>query len=327
MGEANVPLYPTDIEQLCITDIIDAECVVNTEGGTLTVRDIPFSGSVGYEGNVTGEVGYSGEALFNGEVAITKSGTVPFETLALIPGGGAFTYSTTAPTCLEGQNENCCKIIPQDNGFTHLVCFKVPAASIIQNTFNYDICEAKTVDVAWNYEGTAPYSGLVPVSVTLPYSAPYSGTANYSGSVQTEVREFAADDVIYSEGNVQISCPEQNEVPTQTVEFKELVTKAVVGDTINIEATGYSYVGGKTLQQRLVVSYKPTPSSPWTLVARTDKEIITSVAGGQFKDYMDQFTFTNAGTYRILFKVWQKTATGWALKGQAVNRTVTVVEP
>jgi len=85
------------------------------------------------------------------------------------------------------------------------------------------------------------------------------------------VKEFASADVIYSEGNVLLDCPAQNEVPTQTVQFKELVTAACVGETISVEATGYSYIA-KTLLQRLIVHYKANPTLPWTLVTRTDRK-------------------------------------------------------
>ncbi len=138
------------------------------------------------------------------------------------------------------------------------------------------------------------------------------------------MKEFAPAEVIYSEGNVVLECPAQSEVPTQTVQFKELVTTACVGETISVEATGYSYVA-KTLRQRLIVHYRANPTLPWTLVTRTERETIN--ANGTFKDSIDSFTFNNVGIYRFLYRVWKPDGLGgWVIAGQAINRTVTVTE-
>jgi len=62
---------------------------------------------------------------------------------------------------------------------------------LANNTFTYDICETKTVDVPWTFEGTGQYDGYVPYSGTASYSGsvdysgtvPFSGSASYSGTV------------------------------------------------------------------------------------------------------------------------------------------------
>lgn len=328
MGEVDVPLYPTDIEQLCTTDIVESICEVNPEGGTLVIKDVPYSGSVEYSGNVSGEVGYAGEVPFSGSVPVTASGLVPFETY-IKEGTGSFTYAINAPACTPESDKACCSVKgnPEDGSVT-IVCQKVDPANVMgDGVFTYDMCSETTAQVPWTYEGSASFSGSAPFSGMVAYNAPYAGSVNYSGTAQTEVKEFSADDVIYNEGNVVIDCPEQSDVPTQTVLFKELVTKAYVGDTINVEATGYSYIGAKTLRQRIAVSYKATPRSKWVGVTATEKEIFQSEAGGLFKDYMETFKFEKAGIYRFLFKVWKKTSDGWKVVGKIQARTVTVVEP
>ncbi len=349
MGEADVPLYPVDPESMCTTDIIDSVCQVNTDGGTLVNKDVPFTGSVDYSGSASGEVAYSGNASYSGTVDYSGSapfsGSLPMEASGTVPfnaynksGYATFTYAVTAPVCEPLVDKGCCsaKGNPEDGSVT-LVCQKIDPTMIVENgSFQYDICEEATFDVPWSYAGTAnyngdvpfsgkaSYSGSVPYSGTVPYDAPYSGSVPFNGTVQAQVKEFAPTDVIYSEGNVLLDCPEQDEVVTQAVQFKELVTNACVGETIQVEATGYTY-GVRTIQYRIVVHYKPSPGAPYSLVLRTDRE--KAVVNGTFKDQLEDFTFTKAGIYRFLFRVWKPDGQGgWALAGQAVNRTVTATE-
>ena len=152
--EIDVPLYAADPESTCLTDIVGTICEVDQDGGTLVTKDIPYSGTL--------TVPYSGNALFSGELPVTASGTVSFDTYNVIPGGGQFTYAVLgAGICGdvdETTKQNCCEIKGNPDGSVHLVCYKVPAENVVSNeTFTYDICQAQTVDVPWSYTGTAPF--------------------------------------------------------------------------------------------------------------------------------------------------------------------------
>ena len=308
--EVDVPLYPGDLESMCLTDIEGTICEVNQEGGTLVTKDIPYSGTL--------TVPYSGNALFSGELPVTASGTVPFDTYNVIPGGGELTYAVIgAGLCGnvdEASKQNCCEVKGNPDGSVHLVCYKVPAENVINNqTFTYDICQAQTVDVPWSYTGTAPFSG----------SVPYKGTveAPYNGSVQAEYKEYGPSDVIFAEGNVILDCPAQDEVPTQAVSFKELVTNATVGDTIELEASGYTALE-KTVTYRVVVKYAKPGSGIFKTVFKTEKEVET--VNGIFKEQVaGGYKFEKAGTYQFMFKVWRPNG---MLAGKAVTRTVVVTE-
>ena len=342
-----VPLYPENIEQLCTTDIIDSLCEVNTEGGTLVVKDIPYNGTVEYSGSVSGEVPYAGEAPYSGTVEYSGSqhysGTLPIEASGTVPfntyeksGIGTFTFASTAPLCTPGVDKGCCRAVgdPVDGSVT-VVCQKIDPEMIIENgSFQYDLCEEKTVDVPWTYKGignydgdvpyngTASYSGTAPFSGAVAYNAPFSGSVAYSGTAQTEVKEFAATDVLYNEGNVVMDCPDGGDVATQDVTFRELVTNAYVGDHIEIEATGWTAVE-KTVASRIIVKYAKPGKTRFTLVTRTDK--IQTVANGIFKTSLDGgLTFDKAGTYQVVFKVWKPNGT---VAGATKTRMITVVEP
>jgi len=303
LSTVDLPLYTDNVEQMCTTDIIDSQCEVNVDAGTLATKQVPYSGSKEY----------SGETYYDGTLPIEASGTVSFNTYDKA-GIGSFSYAVNVPTCSPGQDKGCCtaKGDPTDGSVT-LVCQKINPANIIDNqTFTYDICEAKTVEVPWSFSGSGHYAGNVP----------YSGTVEYSGTTSCEYKEYAAADVLYNEGSVVIDCPDAGEVPTQEVTFRELVTNAYVGDHIEIEATGWTAVE-KTVASRIIVKYAKPGKSTFTLVTRTDK--IQTVANGIFKTSLDGgLTFDKAGTYQIVFKVWRPNGT---LAGATKTRMITVVEP
>jgi len=303
LSTENVPLYPENVEQLCTTDIIDSQCEVNADAGTLVTKEVPYNGSKEY----------SGETYYDGMLPVEASGTVPFNTYDKT-GPQTFTYAVNSPTCEPGMDKGCCsaKGNPEDGSVT-LVCQKINPADLIENqTFTYDICEAKTVDVPWSFNGLGHYAGNVP----------YSGTVEYSGTTSCEYKEYAAADVLYNEGSVVIDCPVAGVVPTQEVTFRELVTNASVGDHIEIEATGWTAVE-KTVASRIIVQYAEPGKAKYTLVTRTDK--IQTVANGIFKISLDGgLTFDKAGSYQVVFKVWRPNGT---LAGATKTRMITVVEP
>jgi hypothetical protein len=73
---------------------------------------------------------------------------------------------------------------------------------------------------------------------------PHSGTVDYSGSVaqrtiQNAYKEYAPTDVTFAEATLLLTA-RPRAGPTQTVSFKELVTNARVGETIQLEATRYA---------------------------------------------------------------------------------------
>jgi len=308
--EIDVPLYAADPESTCLTDIVGTICEVDQDGGTLVTKDIPYSGTL--------TVPYSGNALFSGELPVTASGTVSFDTYNVIPGGGQFTYAVLgAGICGdvdETTKQNCCEVKGNPDGSVHLVCYKVPAENVVSNeTFTYDICQAQTVDVPWSYTGTAPFSG----------SVPYEGTAEatYNGSVQAEYKEYGPADVIFAEGNVVLDCPAPEDIPTQTVTFRELVTNAHVGETVELEATGYTAME-KTVTYQVVVRFARPGSRIFKTVFKTEKMVET--VNGVFKEQLDGgYKFERAGTYRFVFKVWKPNG---LLAGKVVTRTVVVTE-
>jgi hypothetical protein len=173
------------------------------------------------------------------------------------------------------------------------------------------------VNVPWTFNGTGHYAGYVPYSGT----ADYSGSAPYSGTIQNAYKEYAPADVIFSEGNVILDCPPPGEVPTQTVSFKELVTNAYVGDTIELEASGYTALE-KTVTYQVVVRYAEPGKRIFTRVFRTDKVVET--VNGIFKEQLEGgYKFEKPGTYQFVFKVWKPSG---VLAGKAVTRTVIVTE-
>ncbi len=302
LSKEYVPTYPDSIEQLCTTDIIDSQCAVNVDAGTLATKQVPYSGSKEY----------SGETYYDGTLPVEASGTVPFNTYNKA-GIGTFTYAVNVPNCISDLDKGCCtaKGNPEDGSVT-LVCQKINPENIIMNgTFNYDICETTTVDVPWSFSGSGHYAGKVP----------YSGTVEYSGTTSCEYKEYAAADVLYNEGSVVINCPDPGDVPTQEVTFRELVTNAYVGDHIEVEATGWTALE-KTVASRIIVKYAKPGKSVFALVTRTDK--IQTVANGIFKVSLPGgLTFEKAGTYQVKFKVWRPNGT---LAGQTKTRMITVVE-
>jgi hypothetical protein len=253
-----------------------------------------------------------GVTYYDGELPVVASGTVPFNTYDKT-GTQTFTIAVTAPLCGPGQDKDCCtaKGNPDDGTIT-LVCQKISPTEIIDNqTFSYDICEEKTVDVPWSFNGSGHYAGNVP----------YSGTVDYSGTTSCEYKEYAATDVLYNEGSVVIDCPDDGDVQTQEVTFRELVTNAHVGDHIEIEATGWT-AAEKMISHRIIVKYAAPGTSIYSLVTRSDRTQL--VANGIFKVNLEGgLTFDKAGTYQIMFKVWKPNG---VLAGKAVTRTVIVAE-
>ena len=298
LSTQNVPLYPENFGQLCTTDIIDSQCKVNMDAGTLVTKEVPYSGSKVY----------SGEAHYDGMLPVEASGAVPFNTYDKA-GTQTFTYAVSAPTCGPGMDKGCCtaKGNPEDGSVT-LVCQKINPADLIANeTLTYDICEAKTVNVPWSFSGQGHFVGNIP----------YSGAVEYSGVASCSYKEYAAADVLYNEGNVVMDCPDPGELPTQEVTFRELVTNAYVGDHIEIEASGWTPVE-KTVSSRIMVKYAEIGGGGYTTVLKTDK--IQTVANGIFKVGLDGgFTFNKAGTYQVQFKV----------KGGGATKTriIAVAEP
>ena len=283
LSTQSVPLYPENIDQLCTTDIINNSCSVNVSGGTEVTKDVPYSGSKAY----------SGVTYYEGTLPLSASGTVPYNTYQKA-GTGTFTYAvSTTATCQSGTDKGCCtaKGNPEDGTVT-LVCQKIDPAQLVTNqSFTYDICEAKTVDVPWSYVGEGRVAGTVP----------YSGSVGYSGTTPYTYKEYGANDVLYNEGNAVVSCPAAGEVPTQNVTFRELVTNAYVGDHIEVEASGWTPVE-KTVGYRIIVKYAPQSGGGFTTLLKTDK--LQTVANGPFKVGLDGgLTFTRAGTYMVQFKV------------------------
>src|SRR5512137_1212242 len=115
-----------------------------------------------------------------------------------------------------------------------------------------------------HYDGYVPYSGTVD----------YSGSVSYSGTIQNAYKEYAPADVIFAEGNVVLDCPAQDQVPTQTVSFKELVTNARVGDTIELEASGYAALE-KTVTYQVVVKFAKPGKRIYNTIFKTEKMVDT----------------------------------------------------
>ena len=287
---------PSDeVDQCEATIIPETICEVDQDAGITVTKNVPYSGTVDYSGPTT----------------VNVSGTVPFETFNKLP-GGTFTYAVVgAGICGDVGDDgkvNCCEVKGDPGGTVHMVCYKVPAENIIFNqTFSYDICEAETAQVPWSYNGPGN---------EVAANIAYNGTTPY------DVKEYGPTDVTFIEGTPVITCP-----PEATMEYKQLVTRAFKGDKINIEGVGFSYVAGKTIQQRLIVHYKPTSKAPWVLVDRTEKETLVTEAGKTFKGEMFDVSLDNIGIYRIQYKVWKKTATGLVSLGKDVSRFVTVEVP
>ena len=241
--EVDVPLYSGDLESMCLTDIVGTICEVNQDAGTW--KDLNYSGSVDYAGSVP----YSGSTYFDGPFPIAAEGTVPFET-AVYDHTATLSYAVTAPPCSGSPKENCCEAKGELDGTISLICYKVKSQETYFESLNYDVYRQDTVYVPWTFNDMGHYAGYVPYSGTVDYS----GSVSYSGTIQNAYKEYAPADVTFAEGNVILDCPAQDQVPTQTVSFKELVTNAHVGDTIELEATGYAAME-KTVTYQVVVRY------------------------------------------------------------------------
>ena len=407
----DIPLYPVDVTNMCSTDVVDTLCEVNQTAGTLTTKDIPYSGTVPYRGTISGEapytgtvpysgsvpyrgsvpysgsipfsgsvpysgmVSYSGESYYSGPLAITASGTAPYTTNVL-DHRAVFTYAVTAPSCDEsgsGQKTNCCEAKGNSDGSIHLVCFNVVPQENYWESFEYDVYREETVDVPWTYSGTASYDGYVPYSGsvayngeasysgsasfsgsaeysgmasfsgsaeysgTVPYNADYSGTTDYSGVSTCEYKEYSPADVIFQEGNVILDCPTQNQVPTQQVTFKALVTQAKVGDVIRLDATGWT--PGSSVSYMIMVQHAQPGTGYKNVFVKTKKPVkgqttpgpdgvftATSInlKDGTLVDLQDDgYVLDQPGSYRFTFKVWD--ASGKSA-GKIVSRVVTVAE-
>ena len=411
----NVPLYPVDLMSMCSTDIVDTICEVNQTAGTLTTKEIPYSGTVPYSGTLLGEaaytgtvpysglvpfrgsvpysgtvpfsgsapysgtVSYSGEAYYNGPFPIVANGTVPV-TRNVLDHTAVFSYAVTAPSCItsaSGPKTNCCDAKGNSDGSVHLVCYNVMPQETYWESFEYDVYREETEDVPWTYAGTANYDGYVPYSGsvsyngeasysgsasfsgsaefsgsapfsgstefsgTVPYSAEYSGTSNYSGTTTCEYKEYSPADVIYQEGNVILDCPVQDQVPTQQVTFKTLVTKAKVGDVIRLDATGWT--AGDSVSYMIIVQHALPGKGYKNVFVKTKKQdlrpvkaqttpapdgvfTVTSInlKDGTLVDLKDDgYVLDKPGSYRFTFKVWD--ASGKPA-GNTVTRVVSVTE-
>ena len=121
--------------------------------------------------------------------------------------------------------------------------------------------------------------------------------------------------------DVILDCPAQEQVPTQTVGFKELVTNACAGDTIELEASGYTALE-KTVTYQVVVRFAKPGKSIFKPIFKTEKVVET--VNGIFKEQLEGgYKFEKAGTYQFVFKVWKPNG---LLAGKAVTRTVVVTE-
>jgi hypothetical protein len=60
----DIPLYPVDAMNMCSADVVDTICEVNEIAGTLTTKEIPFSGTVPYSGTISGDTPYAGTGPF-----------------------------------------------------------------------------------------------------------------------------------------------------------------------------------------------------------------------------------------------------------------------
>jgi len=308
--EVDVPLYSGDLDSMCLTDIVGTICEVNQDAGTW--KDLDYSGSVDYAGSVP----YSGSTYFDGPIPIAAEGTVPFET-AVYDHTVTLTYGLTAPACTGSPKENCCEAKGELDGTFSIICYKVRAGETYFQPLNYDVYRQETVNIPWTFNDMGHYAGYVPYSGTVDYS----GSVAYSGTIQNAYKEYAAADVIFAEGNVILDCPAQDQVPTQTVSFKELVTNAHIGDTIELEATGYAAME-KTVTYQVVVRYAEPGKRVYKTVFKTEKMVET--VNGIFKEQLEGgYTFEKAGTYRFVFKVWKPSG---VLAGKAVTRTVVVTE-
>jgi len=310
--EVDVPLYSGDLDSMCLTDIVGTICEVDLEAGTLQSEDINYSGSVDYAGSVP----YSGTTYFDGPMPIAAEGTVSFET-AVYDHTVTLTYALTAPACTGSPKDNCCEAKGELDGTYSIVCYKVRAGETFFEPLVYDVYRTETVNVPWTFNDMGHYAGEVPYSGTVDYS----GSVAYSGTVQNAYKVYEADDVIFTEGNVILDCPAQDQVPTQTVSFKELVTNARIGDTIELEATGYAAME-KTVTYQVVVRYAEPGKRVYKTVFKTEKMVET--VNGIFKEQLEGgYKFEKAGTYRFVFKVWKPSG---VLAGKAVTRTVVVTE-
>ena len=130
--------------------------------------------------------------------------------------------------------------------------------------------------------------------------------------------DATVSEVQFVEGNVSLTCPDQNEVPTQDVEFKELVTKACLGDTIKVDSTGWTW-GVRTVKYRIVVRYFK-PGSPNYVVALKTEKTKETVDGMFYDSIEDGFTFDKEGTYAFIFRVFKPDGT----LGSARSRVVIV---
>ncbi len=294
-GEVDAPLYSEDLGSMCLTDIVGTLCEVNQDAGTW--KDINYSGSVDYVGSVP----FSGSAYYDGSFPVEASGTVQYPTFNKIAGGGQFSYAVIgADECAgDADKDNCCQITgePDAEGRVHMVCFRVPAANIIKNeTFVYDICEDTVAEVPWTFNGTGHYVGYVPYSGT----ADYSGSVPYSGTIQNAYKEYGPADVILAEGNVILTCPDQSQVPTQTISFKELVTNAHVGDTL---AGDVQVVSGGTLSSFLWMDsdnyQKYTANEPYTALFKQENFSQMSMRQGVTSADRFYIVFANAGNSTV----------------------------
>jgi hypothetical protein len=124
----------------------------------------------------------------------------------------------------------------------------------------------------------------------------------------------------FQEGNVNLSCPDADEVKTQDVEYKQLVTSACPGQTIQVEATGYAWKE-LTAKYRIAVRYFKPGKTTFGVILKTDRE--KNVVNGFFYDSLEEgFTFEKPGTYAFIF--WIRKPDGSL--GSARSRTVVVPE-
>jgi len=219
-----------------------------------------------------------------------------------------------------------------------------PTTAISEETINVEVPFSKTVNVQvpaqspymQSYSGTASYSGVVPYAGSVQFSghAAYNGTVSYSGEVPYNgVAQFNGEApfsgaipyagsagysgsvpftylahnplVTQTEAVATIDCPTAENVETRLVKLDQLVTKACVGDTINVRGTGYAYPkadGGpeQVVTSRFSVFYSKPGKSGRKKIYTEDRQL-ADINEGEFKEER-QFTFELPGTYT--FKYW-----------------------
>jgi hypothetical protein len=128
--------------------------------------------------------------------------------------------------------------------------------------------------------------------------------------------------VAYELNSSSIDCPDVDDVPTQDVTYKQLVTSACPGDTIQVEASGYAWKT-RTVRYRIVVRYFKPGKTTWTEVYRGDRTKEVGANGFFYDSIEGGFKVEKAGTYTFKFNVMKFDGTPY---NRAKTRTVVVPE-